>query len=68
MSIIVVLHIVLHYVQASIRPIPVPCDRVWRVTLSNGKGGAFFDGSFKGEIQDQNFCAFVTILIAEVGS
>jgi len=33
-----------------------------------GKEGPVYEESFKGEIRDQNFCAFVTNLIAEVES
>jgi hypothetical protein len=45
---------------------PVPRDGVWRYPV--GKEELVYDKSFKREIQDQNFCAFVTILIAEVES
>jgi hypothetical protein len=33
-----------------------------------GMGGLVYEESFKGEMQDQNFCVFLTILIAEVES
>lgn len=39
---------------------------VWHYPM--GKEGPVYKESFKGEIRDQNFCAFVTILIAEVES